>query len=43
MVKTGTRTLEEVDRAKAPTAVAAAIAVTIMETSQSQNILLKEK
>ena len=44
MVRTGTRTLEEVDRAEAPTpAVAAAIAVTIAETSRLQNILSKEK
>ena len=44
MVRTGTRTPEEVDGAKdPPTAVAAAIAVTIAGTSRSQNILSKEK
>ena len=43
MVRTGTRTLEEVDGAEAPTAVATAIAVTIAETSRLQNILSKEK
>ena len=42
MVKTGTTTPEEVDGAEAPTAVAAAITVTIAETSQSQNILSKK-
>ena len=43
MVRTGTRTPEEVDGAEAPTTVATAIAVTIAETSQSQNIQSKEK
>ena len=43
MVRTDTRTPEEVDGAEAPTAVAAAIAVTITETSRLQNILPKEK
>ena len=44
MVKTSTRTPEEVDRSETPTpAVAAAIAVIIAETSQSQNTLSKEK
>ena len=43
MIRTGNRTLEEVDGAKALTAVAAAIAVTIAETSRLQNILSKGK
>ena len=44
MVSTETRTPEEVDRAEAPTpAVAALIALTIAETSWSQNILSNEK
>ena len=45
MVRTGTRTPEEVDGAKAPTAVAVAIAVTVaeLETTRLQNIHLKEK
>ena len=44
MVRTGTRTPEEVDRAKAPAAEAAAIAVTIAEITWLQiNIHSKEK
>ena len=44
MVRTGTRTPEEVDGTEAPTlAMVAEIAVTIAETSRSQNILSKEK
>ena len=44
MVRTGTRSLEEVVGAKAPAAEAVAIAVTITETTQLQiNIHLKEK
>ena len=43
-VRTVTRTPKEVDGAKEPqTEVAAAIAVTIAETSRLQNIHLKEK
>ena len=39
MIRTGTRTPEEMDGNKDPSpAVAAAIAVTIAKTSQSQNI-----
>ena len=41
MVRTGTRTPEEVEGAESPTAVAAAIAVMIAETSRLQNILSK--
>ena len=44
MVRTGTKSLEEVDGGKEhPTAVAVAIAVTVVETTWSQNIYLKEK
>ena len=47
MVRTGTRTLEEVDGVEALVealvAEAAVIAVTISETTQSQNIYLKER
>ena len=44
MVRTGTRTPEEVNRAKEdPAAVAVAIAVTVTETTQLQNMHLKEK
>ena len=44
MIKTGTRTPKEVDRADTPTpSVALAIAVTIVETNQLQNILSKKK
>ena len=44
MVRTGTRSLEEADGAKAPAAEATAIAVTIVETTQLQiNIHLKGK
>ena len=45
MVRTGTRTPEEVDEAKVPTAEAAGIAViiTITETYCLQNMHLKEK
>ena len=42
MVRTSTRTPEEVDGDKAPTVVATAIAVTITETRQLQNMHLKE-
>ena len=44
MVRTRTITLEEVDGAEeTPAAEAAAIAVTIAETSRLQNMHLKEK
>ena len=43
MVRTGTKTLEKMDGAKeAPTAEAAAIAVTVAETRRLQNMHLKE-
>ena len=43
MVKTGTKTPEEADRAKETPAVeVTAIVVTIAETRQSQNMYLKE-
>ena len=43
MVKIGTKTLEEVDRAKeTPVVEAAAIVVMITETRQSQNMRLKD-
>ena len=44
MVRTGTRTPEEVDGAEEhPLAVVVAIDVTVVETTRSQNIHLKEK
>ena len=43
MVRTGTRTPEEVDGDEASAAVAVAIAVTVAETTRSQNIRLKKK
>ena len=44
IVRNGARTFEEVDGAETPNpAVAVGIAVTITETSRSQNILSKEK
>ena len=43
MVRTGTGSPEEVDRAKAPAVEVAAIAVTIANIIQLQNIHLKEK
>ena len=44
MVRTGTRSPEEVDGAEEhPTPVAGAIAVTVAETTRSQNIHLKGK
>ena len=44
MIRTGTRSLEEVDGAEEdPTAMAVAIAVKVAETTWSKNIHLKEK